>query len=227
MPASMRFSIPRAERTLEPEATRPRVKMTLILAAASRLFRERGYGVTTMDAVAREADVSKATLYVYFSGKRELFAAVIAEEGERNSRALIAGTSGNEEMRAKLLRFGHAILALLLAPETIGAYRMVTAEAHRFPELGRAFYENGPARLLAKLEEFFAEAMSSGKLALGNPRDAAEQFVGIVRGDLMLRALLAIDDKASEAHQNQVIRSGVDAFYRAYRPEATSPGSST
>jgi hypothetical protein len=130
-------------------------------------------------------------------------------------------------MRAKLLRFGRAILALLLAPETIGAYRMVTAEAHRFPELGRVFYENGPARLLARLEEFFAEANSQGKLTVQNPREAAEQFIGLVRGDLMLRALLAMDDKTSEAHQNQVIRSGVDVFYQAYKPHPAAQGSAT
>ncbi len=224
---SFDMSVPVESSMPRSEAARPPVKMGLILAAASCLFREHGYGATTMDAVAREADVSKATLYVYFSGKRELFAAVIAEEGDRNSRALIAGTSGHEEMRAKLLRFGRAILDLLLAPETIGAYRMVTAEAHRFPELGRVFYENGPARLLARLEEFFAEATLQGKLAVENPREAAEQFIGLVRGDLMLRALLAIDDKISDARQNQVVRSGVDAFYRAYKPQSDAPGSST
>jgi AcrR family transcriptional regulator len=206
--------------SLAPEVARSPAKSSQILIAASRLFREHGYGTTTMDAVAREADVSKATLYVYFSGKRELFAAVIAEEGDRNSRALIAGTSGHEDMRTKLLRFGRAILELLLAPETIGAYRMVTAEAHRFPELGRVFYDNGPARLLTRLEEFFADAMTQGKLISASPRHAAEQFVGLVRGDLQLRALLALDDKLTEAHQEEVIRSGVEAFYRAYKPES-------
>lgn len=208
-------------------AGRPRAKLNLILAAASRLFREHGYGMTTMDAVAREADVSKATVYVYFSGKRDLFAAVIAEEGDRNSRALIAGTSGHEEMRARLLRFGRAIVALLLAPETIGAYRMATAEARRFPEVGRVFYDNGPARLLARLEEFFAEAMTQGKLISAPPRYAAEQFIGLVRGDLQLRALLALDEKLTAEHQDEVIRRGVETFYRAYKPDTSVPGESS
>ena len=204
---------------LPAHGTRSRDKLSLILTAASKLFREHGYGATTMDSVAREADVSKATVYVYFSGKRELFAAVIAEEGDRNSRALITGTSGHEEMRMKLMRFGRAIVALLLAPETIGAYRMATAEARRFPEVGRVFYDNGPARLLARLEDFFAEAMAQGKLISLPPRHAAEQFIGLVRGDLQLRALLALNDKVTEAHQDEVIRSGVETFYRAYKPE--------
>jgi AcrR family transcriptional regulator len=203
-----------------PAAGRGRTKLDLILAAASRLFRGNGYGATSMEAVAREADVSKATLYVYFSGKRELFAAVIQEEGDRNSRALLAGEFGQEDLRVKLLRFGRAIVDLLLAPETVGAYRMVSSEAHRFSEIGRLFYESGPARLLTRLEEFFATAMAKGKLRSSNPRRAAEQFIGLVRGDMQLRALLALGDDMSRQHQDEVIRSGVDTFYRAYRPDS-------
>jgi AcrR family transcriptional regulator len=209
-----------SETLLDAPTSRQTHKVNAILTAASQLFRSRGYGDTSMDAVAREADVSKATLYVYFSGKRELFAAVIAAEGDRNSRALIAGEAGQEEIRAKLLRFGGAILALLLAPETVGAYRMVTAEAHRFPEIGSVFYENGPGRLLTRLEEFFSAAMASGKLRDANPRRAAEQFIGLIRGDLQLRALLAIDDVASR-DPHDIVRSGVDTFYRAYQPATT------
>jgi len=215
--------------TLDPVAeprrsTRQRSKLNQILEAASRLFRTYGYGATSMDAVVREADVSKATLYVYFSGKRELFAAVIEAEGDRNSRALIAGEAGQEDMQARLLRFGRTILALLLAPETVGAYRMVAAEAHRFPEIGAVFYDKGPGRLLTRLEEFFAAAMKSGKLRSAHPRRAAEQFVGLIRGDLNLRALLALDHTLSEQHQDEVIRSGVDTFYRAYRPDPPAQG---
>jgi AcrR family transcriptional regulator len=212
-----------SETLVDAPARRPTSKVDSILAAASHLFRTRGYGDTSMDAVARQADVSKATLYVYFSGKRELFAAVIAAEGDRNSRALIAGEAGQEEIRAKLLRFGRAILALLLAVETVGAYRMVTAEAHRFPEIGNVFYENGPGRLLTRLEEFFAAAMASGKLRAANPRRAAEQFIGLIRGDLQLRALLALD-AASLSHQDDIVRSGVDTFYRAYQPATSGLG---
>lgn len=204
--------------------TRQRAKISAILAAASHLFRSQGYGSTSMDAVAREAGVSKATLYVYFSGKQELFAAVIEDEGDRNSRALIAGEAGAEEMHARLLRFGWTILSLLLAPETVGAYRMVTAEAHRFPDIGAVFYAKGPARLLTRLENFFAAAMKDGKLRSAHPRRAAEQFVGLIRGDLQLRALLAIDASLSKQHQEEVIRSGVDTFYRAYRADPPTLG---
>ncbi len=41
-----------------------------ILAAAERLFAEKGTEKTTMDDIAREAEYSKATLYVTFRARR-------------------------------------------------------------------------------------------------------------------------------------------------------------
>jgi AcrR family transcriptional regulator len=176
-----------------------------------------------MDAVAQRADVSKATLYVYFSSKRELFAAVITEEGERHSRSVITGEAGQEELRAKLLRFGHAVLELLIAPETVASYRMVVAEATRFPDIGRDYYENGAARLLKRLEDFFAGAVERGKLRACEPRRAAEQFVGLVRGDLQLRAMLGLKESVGSAQQAAVVRAGVDTFCRAFLPSPEGP----
>lgn len=48
-----------------------------ILAAAERLFAEKGTDRTTMDDIAREAEYSKATLYVYFQSKEEIINAIL------------------------------------------------------------------------------------------------------------------------------------------------------
>ena len=48
-----------------------------ILAAAERLFAEKGIEKTTMDDIARVAEYSKATLYVYFQSKEEIVNAIL------------------------------------------------------------------------------------------------------------------------------------------------------
>lgn len=169
-----------------------------------------------MDAVADEASVSKATIYVYFKGKADLFASVVGMSGDSYSSCLTAGAAADEKMRDTLMQFGRAILVLLLAPETIAAYRMVVSEASRSPELGRIFYENGPVRLLDRLEQLFGTAMADGVLRRSHPRRAAEQFIGLVRGDLQLCALLGVQKKISKAEQDARVSSGVDTFWRAY-----------
>jgi AcrR family transcriptional regulator len=53
-----------------------------ILEAARRLFSSRGFGRTTMEAVATEADVSVATVYLIFGNKLALVSALLAEASE-------------------------------------------------------------------------------------------------------------------------------------------------
>ena len=61
----------------------PGGKAETILAAAERAFLAGGFGAVTMDAIAREAGVSKATVYAHFTGKEELFGAIVARVSER------------------------------------------------------------------------------------------------------------------------------------------------
>jgi AcrR family transcriptional regulator len=47
-----------------------------ILVAAKKLFSRKGFNKATMDDIAAEAELSLATLYVYFKNKEELFASL-------------------------------------------------------------------------------------------------------------------------------------------------------
>lgn len=54
----------------------------MILDAARRVFFQHGYRNATMDAIAAEAELGKATLYEYFATKEELYVALL-EDGLR------------------------------------------------------------------------------------------------------------------------------------------------
>ena len=59
-----------------------------LLETSARLFYEAGITATGVDTIAREAGVSKPTLYAHFGSKAELVAAVLAERHERRVREL-------------------------------------------------------------------------------------------------------------------------------------------
>lgn len=63
---------PRDRRARQAAATRAR-----IIEAAGRLFSERGYGSTTIDSIAEEADVAVETVYARFKNKRNLLDAYL------------------------------------------------------------------------------------------------------------------------------------------------------
>jgi AcrR family transcriptional regulator len=58
-----------------------------IVRAAEELFKKSGFRGVTMEAVARDAAVSKATLYSRFRSKDELFLAVCSRMADLTSRA--------------------------------------------------------------------------------------------------------------------------------------------
>jgi len=209
-----------ASATLRPRA---RAKMEACLRAAGRVFREHGYAMASMDDVAGRAQVSKATLYAYFPSKLELFSAVIRVECDRQAESLRDVRLDPEQPQESLLNLGRAVLDLLLAEDTITSYRMVMAEAARAPELGKLYYQNGAARLHAVLEKFLKAAMKAGYLRRGDAHAAAAQFIGLVRADLMLRALVGFGRAATERERLSVVRAGVDTFWRAWRRRGTSP----
>ena len=94
--------------------TAPTEKAESILAAAQRAFLANGFGAVSMDAIAREAGASKATVYAYFSSKEELFGAVVTREGERYFRGFSAGELDPRQVEASLTEIARRFLALVL-----------------------------------------------------------------------------------------------------------------
>jgi len=77
----------------------------LVLAAARRVFLERGYSGATLEAIAEDAGFSKGVVYSQFAGKPDLFLALldarIAERAEHNA-LVSAGLAGLDGLRALL-----------------------------------------------------------------------------------------------------------------------------
>ncbi|MCU0652878.1 MAG: TetR/AcrR family transcriptional regulator [Candidatus Pacebacteria bacterium] len=50
-----------------------------IIAAARELFAKKGYFPTSMDDIAKSVGINKASLYYFFEGKEQIFAAIVEE----------------------------------------------------------------------------------------------------------------------------------------------------
>jgi AcrR family transcriptional regulator len=204
--------------TLPETGERSSRKEQQILDAASRLFMAEGYGAVSMDAIAREAGVSKATLYARFRGKEELFAAIIGVACRRHAEALSGAEAEHLDVGTALRRMAHGFLSHILTPEGAAIYRIVIGETPRFPELGQSFFESGPRITLGRLAAFLEAADARGELKVPEPRAAAEQFAGMLKGELHLRYILGIGPAPSAADIERKVEQTVTAFLRAYRP---------
>lgn len=80
-----------------------------IIEAGLRLFLERGYEATTLDAIAEAADISRRTYFSYFASKDELLIAWQEGSDEAMAAALRDAAPG----RAPLDAVRHALLDVL------------------------------------------------------------------------------------------------------------------
>jgi AcrR family transcriptional regulator len=190
-------------------------KVRQILAAARKVFMEQGYGAASMDAIARQAPVSKATLYTHFDGKAALFAALIVMEckhlaGEIGQRAI-----DEPDIRVALRSLAEDFNNLLCSGESLAMYRIVVAEAPRFPELGRIFYDSGPKIMIDRIADLLAAAGKRGLLKIHDARAAAIQFISLVRGETHLTNILGVAPAANTIAE-AYIESCVELFLAGY-----------
>jgi TetR/AcrR family transcriptional repressor of mexJK operon len=197
-------------------AAAPTAKAESILTAARRTFLAGGFGAASMDAIAREAGASKATVYAYFASKEQLFGAIVADMSERYFRNFSASELDTADIGASLTTLARQFLDLLLAPDTIALNRILIGEVTRFPALGEVFWEAGPARTRAQIEAFLRRAADAGSLRIDDPREAAEQFASLVRGEIHLRHLMRREATPGPEAIAAAAGRAVDTFLRAF-----------
>jgi len=192
-------------------------KRERVVAAASKLFLDEGYGATGMDAIAEEAGVSKATVYSYYEDKSTLFADVMlrmCEEagGHLQVEALIGG-SPEDTLRAIALHGLRRVLGSIRRQ----ILQRVVAESREFPELGKKFWETGPGRIQGVLTRYLEDAERRGMLDIDDPARVAARLVGQITGLYLLPMLAGIRNAPSEPEIRRDVDEIVGEFVASRR----------
>lgn len=189
-----------------------------ILDIATDLFLADGYGATSIEDIARTAQISKRTFYHRYPDKRALFAAVVQRVVERvqpaNVPALFADDAPLDQV---LLRLARAILRAALAPQALALHRMIVAEAGRFPDLAAVVAGQGatPAAI-TQIAAVLARGGSAGTLTSERTRFAATQFFHMVVAVPQRRAL-GLGEPMTPEEIEPWARDTVRLFLSGYR----------
>jgi len=199
--------------------TVPSEKARLVLAGARAVFLANGFSTATTDMIQQAAGVSKSTVYSYYPNKEALFVAVVEAECERFLRAVRKPKFVEEQLADILTAMALAYLEIVLSRDGLALYRMIAAEAPRFPELGRRFYLAGPAAMNHIVAATLEAASSKGELDLGSVGldSAATLFVNMVRGDAQMQCVMHPDAPASAAQRDRWAKDAVTTFLRAFQ----------
>src|SRR5579863_1789575 len=158
-------------------------KHEAILDAGLAVFLEKGYLGTSMDEIAARAAVSKQTVYKHFADKERLFAEIVLAttgEVERLVRWTTEEFDVSRETEQTFERLGRQFLSVLMEPRLLRLRRLVIANADRFPQLGRSWYEGGFEQVLVTLAHCFERLNAAGRLRVEDARLAASHFVGML-----------------------------------------------
>ena len=121
-----------AEIVIQEDASAADQKRRDVLLAAKRRFLEDGYSATGMEAVARDAGVSTATLYSFFPGKGALFGAVVDATSLRFAEMVQTRIGGLKDGRSRLQAFARVYAEFMADPFVRSVFRLLAAEGRRF-----------------------------------------------------------------------------------------------
>jgi AcrR family transcriptional regulator len=155
-----------------------------IVQAAQELFISKGYHDTTLDDIARHAELGKGTIYIYFGSKEELFLAIVdklTKEMEHLARNSIHHTA--DRSRDKLSAYARVMMAY--SHENADLYHMVLREIHHLDDQQLAArvktFKSGIKKVRLILARILSLEMKAGKIKLYDPFRLAALFDNMIR----------------------------------------------
>ena len=192
-----------------------------LLDVATRLFMERGFDGTSIDAVAEAAGVSKPTVYARYHDKRDLFAAVLRGRIRKWLAPLSAAAEAQaiegsaKSVRTTLHELSRHMVAYTLAPEAAALQRILSAQAVQFPQLAKLANEEGWLRAVRGISSILRQSAARGQIKVDDPELAADMFLNLVLGHSKRLALygIAVEPETEERYR----KAAVDFFLNGFR----------
>lgn len=191
-------------------------KFEQVLEGARTVFLRDGFEGASVDDIAAEAGVSKATLYAYFPDKRVLFVEVAKAESRRQAdeaEVLVTLTAPPE---CVLPEAAQRIVDFTISDLGQAVVRLCVAESDRFPELGQEFYASGPELVRDRLAAYLNGAVARGELRIDDVHLAADQFAALCKAGIFLAVSFGARRHYTEAEKERVTKGAVEMFLARY-----------
>lgn len=195
---------------------RARHKREEILVAARAHFLREGYADAGMEAVARAAGVSTATLYAYFPSKAELFRIIATEMIEGVAAPVCAAGRVRGDARSRLVAFAVAYATFLSRPDTRSLLQIITTERRRFPDVADQLLRVARQDLGGTAIAILKDLRKAGALRLEKPSWAAGQLMGMLDRGALALGLAAGDEAVARRPIRVIAEDAVDTFLARY-----------
>ena len=187
-----------------------------ILDAAFAAFMKSGYAAASTLEIATRARVSKRELYALVGNKKEMLIACISARATRLQVSTDLPVPQDRETLARVLTsLGTQLVREITDPTVVAVFRLAIAEAVHAPEVAQALDSIGRETSRAAVRQIMAQAQVAGQLN-GRPAELAEQFGGLLWGNLMLSLLLGVAERPNSREAAARARDATAAFLRLH-----------
>ncbi len=200
---------------------RPEKRHQEILDAALAVFAEKGFSGARMQEIAKRADITSGTLYLYFTGKEEIFKSLVTESIGPQILTLAQMARGFEGPTPDLIRLVmRAIIVFLLGSTRAVLPKLIIAETGNFPELARFYKTEATDRMLAIFEGMVRRGIERGEFREINPKHGGRLLFQPAMFTAIWRASFGVLDSEPYDYQG-LIETHLDVVLRGFAAEKT------
>jgi AcrR family transcriptional regulator len=204
----------------------PHIRPQQIMAAAAKVFARQGLHGASLDQVAREAGITKGTIYLYYKSKEDLFLATLRQHSARVFAAMEpAGQTGSQgDSRRRIESFAAMAYRTIGSPEAFPLIQMVLAEAGRFPETAELFFREILLKNNQRLAAVLEEGIAAGTLRRVDPLVAARSLIGMLLVFVLSQKVLG-GERVLPLPERRIVRTVTSIFLDGIaRPRGKRPG---
>ncbi|MCX4090739.1 TetR/AcrR family transcriptional regulator [Nocardia sp. alder85J] len=206
---------PRARRGGRPTRAQATELDRALRGAALHLFLDQGYDGTSMEAIARAAGTTKASLYTRFPSKEAMFRSVLEWAVQRADWPTPEPTApAPGDLTHALTEIAATAWARSLHPDLVKLRRIAAAQAERHPDLARQATSWPAEQLIADLLRHHARL---GAIVADDPELLAGHFLAMVTAPG--RSTVFGHARPGPAAADRTISSAVHLFVRGLRPD--------
>ena len=183
-------------------------KRNKILESASDLLLLNGFSATSMDMVAKQAGVSKQTVYSHYKNKDALFTAVIdkkCREYQMDEEHMRQQDFSAEQI---LFTVGNQFVQLLMDPGVIAMYRLVIGEVTSNPHVAELFYQAGPQQAMEMLSKFM-QSHPDLNLEKASADYWTNAFFNLLKGEFHMRTILGLPYSSTDEERHKEVQKTV------------------
>lgn len=192
-----------------------------IVAAAAKLFSERGFTGASNREIARAAGISPGLIYWYFRDKDELFMNVLEHLFPLQHLEIPTRSADRISIEELLQDVGTQFMSIMTQPNVQQLMRLALSELIRFPDLRRGVGEMMARQAISRLADELELRIKRGEIGPVNPQLAAQSFFGSMVGFILRKHLFDSPD-LEDTTSEEMVRVVVDIHAAGLRKNGSA-----